>query len=213
MGRRSEKQNITSEEMYTLYHRRVEELLHLEIVNNLHWTRQRWKISWKEGSPLKREYGLPQRDLVRSFLLALRHFLADNEQISFYRVSKRIRSECGNQEITELVDHLRKDYSYIMSVPTVPIIINDHELKTTEIIDLFFNAELFHSDLEKLALLDMIRRNDLEGDYWYNLVTGAIRLFQVIKNLDTLIQNRSDEGFIQRSLAEFRKSEKKQNGA
>jgi hypothetical protein len=206
MGR-PKKQRLSSEEAFTLYHRRVQEVRSLEIVNHPNWTRQSWRFRWERGSPAKWEYELPPRDLVRSFLMALRQFLANDERISFHRIAERIRRECNNREMADLVSCLQDDYSHLMRNTTLPMRINHHKLSTEEIINLYFNAELFHSDVDKLPLLDMVRRNDLERDYWYNLVTAAIKLFVVIWQLDVLIQNRGDNDFIQRTLADFRASD------
>ena len=86
-------------------------------------------------------------------------------------------------------------------------VVDKREVSNEEIIDLFFNGELFHAEPEKAARLKAIGGTFNEPFLKFLLTASTTNLFLYIRNLSILIRRSDDETFLGELLEELTKTD------
>ena len=106
-------------------------------------------ISKRQGEALKIETMEPNNESLKSFVLTLRLFLQDNDQISFRNISK-IYEELPNnfQKEKILFSRARKKINDILNA-NINIKFNNKRLTYHDVLDTFIYGDLAHINIDK----------------------------------------------------------------
>jgi hypothetical protein len=149
-----------------------------------------------EGFELRIAMQQPSPDELRSYLMVLRHFVANREPTQFRFISREIMRTGNNPSLIACAKLVRDQFAHVYRDTSFPLIVNGKRLGAEWIQRLFFNGEFFHSDPEKVRVLEMMKGRPEEPLVRYLFITMSINLFPPIVNLDLIIRNREDDQFL-----------------
>jgi len=111
---------------------------------------------------------LPNLHRLKGFYTDYRHFYLQSERTNIFKFIKYLSSLTDCNEYHEFLKNEKKDFRS-MTVENSWLKIDDKKLETAEILDLWFNAEIFHNDVNKIIRLNRVR-DSMSESLWKTLV-------------------------------------------
>jgi hypothetical protein len=146
------------------------------------------QLSAKKGSGTEISIEGPEEDTFRSFLLGLRKFLAEKESTSFYRIHNTCYKLVEDPLFREHLKLNRFAFKSTLKGAPFMLVIGGKQIVNEEIVDLYFNGELFHLDEHKAKRLNEIRTLPSDPIFQFILRTATTSLFMYIRNLSNIIR-------------------------
>lgn len=129
-------------------------------MNKTSFVRNLLKISttfnFNQGKGLEISSQLPDEETLKSFLLTFRHFYLNNSQINFGKICNLLYQKIDNDEIKDNIAKAREVYNKLLNASPIGFKFNNEELTPKKIIDLWLNAEYFHTNGVKREVLKQI---------------------------------------------------------
>jgi len=111
---------------------------------------------------------LPNVYRLKGFYADYRIFYLQNERTNIFKFMKYLSSLTDNIEYHEFIKKEKKEFRS-KTVENDWLKIDGKKLDTAEILDLWFNAEIFHNDKAKILRLNRVR-NSMSESLWKTLV-------------------------------------------
>jgi hypothetical protein len=188
--------HMVGEELYGLYVRVADELAGTSFARSELF--RSFSINFKatrtdQGFPLEIRMTEPDPDALRSYIMVLRHFIAEKEPTNFHRVTNTAVRGHPSETLKGIVKRLRRDFIQQFHAPAFPFSINQHPITAETVRRLFFNSTYFHLDSDKIKALESLKGTPAEPIMRYLFVTTCINLFPPIMNLGIALRIREDE--------------------
>lgn len=151
------------------------------------------KIIAEKDAPIKLENSFPEEDLLRSFSTLIRPFYNNDDPISFNHICNIICSLDNNfpDSSIEQAKKVRKTWNKLMqtkkgdSPPSgIVLISNNEQLTTSKLVDLYFNSDFFHTDLDKYKKLQLMKLPMFKEQMQMNLFDVLQKMGELITWLD-----------------------------
>ena len=109
-------------------------------------------ISLKTGQRIKFTETGPEKEALVALITLLRQFYATKQSINFYRVYNIVWKYIHrkDQQVKDCAISARASFKDVRNHTPFPVILNGKCLIPTDIIDLWFNANIFHPNLSKV---------------------------------------------------------------
>lgn len=124
----------------------------------------RARMSWEQGKGMWWETTLPPEEQVAEFVMAFRLFYLQKEPTHFPSVLSILGRHASESEVRQLFKKYRQQWENCLFGNALQIAMNEKQLTSSLVIDLWLNAHYFHSDEDKKAELDQIFEG-LSGDF------------------------------------------------
>jgi hypothetical protein len=108
----------------------------------------------------------PDDNLLRSYSTLIRPFYNPNDPISFLHICNFVSNPENNinEEFRQKAHNARKSWKKLLQTKTsdpsssgTVLMFRDKEIKSSELIDLYFNGDIFHTELDKSDRLRLIQ--------------------------------------------------------
>lgn len=144
-------------------------------------------FNFEQNKGLEISTQIPGEETLKSFLLTFRHFYMNDSQINFGKICNLLFQRTDNGEMKNSIAKAREVYNKLLSASPIGFKFNNEELTPKKIIDLWINAEYFHTDGEKRDVLEQI--NATVGPFFQFLFVGPLYdLIKIINYLANLIR-------------------------
>ena len=115
---------------------------------------------------------LPKIHRLKGFYTDYRHFYLQNEKTNIFKIMKYLTSLSDSREYHNFIKQEKKKYKSDF-IENNWLNIQGKILTTNEVLDLWFNAEIFHNDDNKVKRLNIIRKL-MNEDLWKFIVFMAV---------------------------------------
>ncbi|MBU1937893.1 hypothetical protein KKG05_10890 [bacterium] len=148
------------------------------------------KLNWKEGKGLNFSLKIPDREPFVHLVTILRQFYAPSESVNFSKVYNIVWKYLDNKEarIREYAVSAKAIYKEILAKTKAPILFNNHRFAPREIIDLWFNADIFHTDQVKRKKLEAILQLPIAPFLIFEFATAMMELANIIIYFGGLVE-------------------------
>lgn len=130
---------------------------------------------------------VPDDDTVKSFLLSFRVFYMKDEPTYFYSVGNLLHKKVSDQTVRGDIAAIRETYSKALNHGAISFTFQDKKYSPQGIIDLWFNAVYFHTDVNKVKELDVILKSPTANLFYFLLVDTVVTLTNAITELKGII--------------------------
>ncbi len=113
--------------------------------------------------PWKHQISEPESEVLESYLLQLRRFMADDEHIFVHGIRNLARKLLLESSLRLRLDDAQSKWKRQMKNAEVSIRLNDKELLPAYAWDLYLNGQYFHVDMDKREKLSHFAAS---GDLW-----------------------------------------------
>lgn len=149
---------------------------------------------------------LPSRFREKSIYLDFRHFLADNEPSNFGRIANLVKKKTEEKtHIQKFIDQLKRQF---LSIEKSLIDIDGVDYSARELVNLWFNTELFHSGYQeqiqlKKLWLERVEKTAVHELLFWSIINSEHQikcLYACIKDLSkgSMLLNCPDNRIIDR---------------
>lgn len=132
----------------------------------------------------------PDNDAIAILAMKFRFFFADKEPTQFEKIINMIRNKTQDEWARNYIDHIKIWYKQSMKSTNITANLG-HPTTNREILSLWFNSKLFHSDVEKREKLESLHRKIGEDpssfQFYLAIVKGSSeikKLYDVVHRLD-----------------------------
>lgn len=174
-----------------VFKRRAQELLKVDILAKK-GSGISSNVQYKQDEGMTLKVTLPPEENLRSLYMAFRFFYGEKEPSNFNRVANILKKTSGDELFQQFIENLKQQYSgslyrkHIMQVK-----VNGEEVTTKRLLDLWFNANYFHSDEKKendLKIWNETLSQDLSrfilANAVYEACKAVIRLYKAMITLE-----------------------------
>lgn len=147
-------------------------------------------ISGKEGEPIKFTESAPEKEALVNLITILRQFYAPRESINFNKVYDIVLTyiDHKNKNVKDCATSAKKAFQIYKTKCNFQIVVNNKKLKPIEIIDLWFNANIFHADPNKIKKFDELSRTPVAPFMSFEFKTAMMNLSNVIIYFGSFIE-------------------------
>jgi len=151
-------------------------------------------IKWNRMQGLRFKSREPNEENLRSFLLTFRQFILDDEPVFLYRIYNLCQKHLTSDKLKNYLSKSREIWKQSLKSADVTLIYNRRELTPEYITDLWINGFYFHSDMNKLRILNQLFPHEriLVKNQFLNFLLYATR--QVLY-VDNIIKVALKEGY------------------
>jgi len=184
---------MDNQEVISLFCKSVDDLKQLEFCKDPKSVQTRLNIKVESPGGPRIVIEVPSQDVIGSYLMALRKFYMQKEPTWVLRIigiAMRIEAPQAFKEIVEIVKNM---YLQTLKVSPIGLCLDKKEYTPKNIIDVYFNGELFHSDEKKMAELAKIRRSGLEKIFYFDLITATGTIYSCITILNAALRSVHEE--------------------
>jgi len=148
------------------------------------------QLNCKEGEGLIMRSSGPDNHVTKAFILDIRHFIAEESPINFYKICNLIYQNNKNEKILEEVKKCREAWSKILekkkgsSLGGMRLKIDNDNLTAEHIMDLYFNAEFFHLDETRRDFLEKLRKTPMGPFTFFAFVDLIQKMGQLLFYFD-----------------------------
>lgn len=142
-----------------LFLRRFEQLERTRFYSNPKLKNIQYKIKGEKvdkGFQTRFEIKVPDEETIKSFLLSFRVFYMEGEHTNFYSICNLLYKKILDKKVRNDMVTIRSNYSKALNTSFIGINFLGKSYSPKDIVDLWFNAEYFHTDIEKVKELDKI---------------------------------------------------------
>jgi hypothetical protein len=179
-------------EILNIYCKRCKDLLAMDAIN---YTNIRLTLSMNksENKGLVFNYEGPKKAEIIAAVIILRQFYMEGEHTNFYHVynilwKSLIASPNIEQSKFDTIILYREQFQNALE-NSIPVLrINETKICPKKIIDLWFNGNIFHSDIEKVAKFDWLISSPGAHIAEYIFITTVLNLSKTAINLAAFIE-------------------------
>ncbi len=133
---------------------------------------------------------LPGKEQLQAFSSVLRKFYSDRDKLSFRKVRNAARREAvaSAPGVVSTLDELGRLYKEATQQGAVLFKIGNRSYSVPELLDLWFNAEIIHCDLDKFREWTALTDGLLEGIVIFEILVALQNTASVVMELANLIQ-------------------------
>jgi len=173
-----------------LFLRRFEQLERTRFYSNPKLKNIQYKIKGEKvdkGFQTRFEIKVPDEEAIKSFLLSFRVFYMEGEYTNFYSICNLFYKKILDKKVRNDLVTIRPNYTKALNTSFIGINFIEKSYSPREIVDLWFNAEYFHTDIEKVKELDKIVILPGKSLFFYLLIDAVITLTNQISMLKEII--------------------------
>ncbi|MGB6369773.1 MAG: hypothetical protein WBF68_01895 [Atribacterota bacterium] len=173
-----------------LFLRRFEQLERTRFYSNPKLKNIQYKIKGEKvdkGFQTRFEIKVPDEETIKSFLLSFRVFYMEGEHTNFYSICNLLYKKILDKKVRNDMVTIRSNYSKALNTSFIGINFLGKSYSPKDIVDLWFNAEYFHTDIEKVKELDKIVISPGKSLFFYLLIDAVITLTNQISMLKEII--------------------------
>ena len=173
-----------------LFLRRFEQLERTRFYSNPKLKNIQYKIKGEKvdkGFQTRFEIKVPDEETIKSFLLSFRVFYMEGEHTNFYSISNLLYKKIFDKKVRNDLVTIRSNYTKALNTSFIGINFLGKSYSPKDIVDLWFNAEYFHTDIEKVKDLDKIVISPGKSLFFYLLIDAVITLTNQISMLKEII--------------------------
>jgi hypothetical protein len=133
--------------------RRVDELRSLRMAKEAAGYKVSLNVDSTKGASMSASF--PDEEVLRSFVLAFRQFMAPNEPVHINHILNICwRRSKPNNDFRERLIHAREVWGEALNKSKVGLVFNEQVLTPKHVADLWMNGHYFHNDDDKYAALE-----------------------------------------------------------
>jgi hypothetical protein len=173
-----------------LFLRRFEQLERTRFYSNPKLKNIQYKIKGEKvdkGFQTRFEIKVPDEETIKSFLLSFRVFYMEGEHINFYSICNLLYKKILDKKVRNDMVTIRSNYTKALNTSFIGINFLGKSYSPKDIVDLWFNAEYFHTDIEKVKELDKIVISPGKSLFFFLLIDAVITLTNQISMLKEII--------------------------
>jgi len=173
-----------------LFLRRFEQLERTRFYSNPKLKNIQYKIKGEKvdkGFQTRCEIKVPDEETIKSFLLSFRVFYMEGEHTNFYSICNLLYKKILDKKVRNDMVTIRSNYTKALNTSFIGINFLGKSYSPKDIVDLWFNAEYFHTDIEKVKELDKIVISPGKSLFFYLLIDAVITLTNQISMLKEII--------------------------
>jgi len=173
-----------------LFLRRFEQLERTRFYSNPKLKNIQYKIKGEkadEGFQTRDEIKVPDEETIKSFLLSFRVFYMENEHTNFYSICNLLYKKILDKKVRDTLITIRSNYAKALNTSFISFNFLGKSYLPKDIVDIWFNAEYFHTDIEKVEELDKILISPVKRFFYYLLFDVVITLTNQISMLKEII--------------------------
>ena len=173
-----------------LFLRRFEQLERTRFYSNPKLKNIQYKIKGEKvdkGFQTRFEIKVPDEETIKSFLLSFRVFYMEGEHTNFYSIYNLLYKKILDKKVRNDLATIRSNYTKALNTSFTSINFLGKSYLPKDIVDLWFNAEYFHTDIEKVKELDKIVISPGKSLFFYLLIDTVITLTNQISILKEII--------------------------
>ena len=173
-----------------LFLRRFEQLERTRFYSNPKLKNIQYKIKGEkadEGFQTRDEIKVPDEETIKSFLLSFRVFYMEGEHTNFYSICNLLYKKILDKKVRNDMVTIRSNYTKALNTSFIGINFLGKSYSPKDIVDLWFNAEYFHTDTEKVKELDKIVISPCKSLFYYLLIDVVVTLSNEISMLKEII--------------------------
>jgi hypothetical protein len=177
-------------EKLNLFLRRFEQLERTRFYSNPKLKNIQYKIKGEKvdkGFQTRFEIKVPDEETIKSFLLSFRVFYMEGEHTNFYSIYNLLYKKILDKKVRNDLATIRSNYTKALNTSFTSINFLGKSYLPKDIVDLWFNAEYFHTDIEKVKELDKIVISPGKSLFFYLLIDAVITLTNQISILKEII--------------------------
>ena len=177
-------------EKLNLFLRRFEQLERTRFYSNPKLKNIQYKIKGEKvdkGFQTRFEIKVPDEETIKSFLLSFRVFYMEGEHTNFYSICNLLYKKILDKKVRNDMVTIRSNYTKALNTSFIGINFLGKSYSPKDIVDLWFNAEYFHTDIEKVKELDKIVISPGKSLFFYLLIDAVITLTNQISMLKEII--------------------------
>lgn len=143
------------------------------------------KVRYEKDKGLWFEATLPPEEQVAEFLMAFRFFYLKKEATYFPKILKIIGEHTTQPEGHQALKVFRRQWENSLFGNAVFIKVNGKDISTSLLLDLWFNAHYFHSDIKKGAELQKLKSlltEDFTKCMLLDAIYGATKVVLMFSN-------------------------------
>ncbi len=153
------------------------------------------KVRYEQEMGLWFEATLPPEEQVAEFLMAFRFFYLQKESTHFPAVLGIIGKHTSQPEAREAMKVFRRKWEHCLFGNAMNICLNDKPITSSLLLDLWFNAHYFHSDVEKGMELTELKKAFSEDFAKFMLLDSAFEASKVVLKIYDSVRGLVDEHF------------------
>ena len=173
-----------------LFLRRFEQLERTRFYSDPKLKNIQYKIKGEKvdkGFQTRFEIKVPDEETIKSFLLSFRVFYMEGEHTNFYSIYNLLYKKILDKKVRNDLATIRSNYTKALNTSFTSINFLGKSYLPKDIVDLWFNAEYFHTDIEKVKELDKIVISPGKSLFFYLLIDTVITLTNQISILKEII--------------------------
>lgn len=128
------------------------------------------------------ESNIPDIDHIQNIALKFRFFYADKEPTKLESIINLLRKRTQDELARSYLDFVSKQYKGLMNSYDISHTMG-HPVSNREIINLWFNSDFFHSDIEKRKRLNSINESISEQVSLYQLYIALTQVSGQLKSV------------------------------
>jgi hypothetical protein len=137
-------------------------------------------------------YEGPKKEEIIAAVTILRQFYLEGEQINFYRICNilwtRLRARPNiEQDKFDTISLYRQQFNNALKYSFPAFRINETQITPKKLIDLWFNGNIFHSDIKEVAKFEWLINSSGAHLAEYIFITAVINLSIIAINLGVFI--------------------------
>ena len=125
---------------------------------------------------------LPNAHRLKGFYTDYRHFYHQNERTHIFKLMKYLKSLTDSKDYHDFIKNEKNDYKSSF-IENNWLNIDSKRLNTAEVLDLWFNAEIFHDDEVKMNRLNRVRSSMSENLWKFIVFMAAYDTSLIIRNI------------------------------
>ena len=147
-------------------------------------------ISGKRGEEVKFTETAPEKEALVALITILRQYYAPGESINFNKVYNLVWKYLDEKDpkVKKCAAWAIKGFKQIQKQSQLAIIVNGRKLTPIEIIDLWFNANIFHADLDKVKKFEQLSRSRAAPFIAFEFKSAIINLSNVIMYFSSFVE-------------------------
>ena len=173
-----------------LFLRRFEQLERTRFYSNPKLKNIQYKIKGEKvdkGFQTRFEIKVPDEETIKSFLLSFRVFYMEGEHTNFYSICNLLYKKILDKKVRNDLVTIRSNYTKALNTSFIRINFLGKSYSSKDIVDLWLNAEYFHTDIEKVKELDKIVISPGKSLFFYLLIDAVTTLTNQISMLKEII--------------------------
>jgi hypothetical protein len=143
------------------------------------------KVRYEKDKGLRFEATLPPEEQVAEFLMAFRFFYLKKEATYFPKILKIIGKHTTQAEAYQALKVFSRQWENSLFGNAVFIKVNGKQISTSLLLDIWFNAHYFHSDIKKgteLQKLKSLLTEDFTKCMLLDAIYGATKIVLMVSN-------------------------------